>query len=166
MMEYLYTSTYTHHPHPPTFSLPLHTQLYILSSKFQIHGLQTLSCTLFTHHLNNHVSNLEVYFTSVRSIYAHTSPENPGLRIAVVEAAVSEMRKLLGDDDVRNRFFEVMTDTPDFMTDVMTLLVEHPERPVLMQELCEECGPRGEGEGYEVTVSCKTCGKDRTVEFC
>jgi len=42
---------------------------------------------------------------------------------------------------------------------------EEREVEYVAQELCEECGPREEGEGYEITTECKGCGKKRTLEF-
>lgn len=54
-------------------------------------------------------------------------------------------------------------------TDILTLLLEHPSRPVEVeveaQVLCEECGPRDDEDGYSITRECKGCGKVRTLNF-
>lgn len=66
-----------------------------------------------------------------------------------------------------NRFLQIMSDIPDFQAGIMLMLLRNPLRPyeMLVQELCEECGPRNENDTYEVTEECKGCGKEKTLEF-
>lgn len=48
-------------------------------------------------------------------------------------------------------------------------LIEHLSRPMdtelVFAELCDECGPRPEDDGYEVITECKNCGKEKLLEF-
>jgi hypothetical protein len=168
MMEYLYASDYSTTDTAPTFSLDTHTAVFALASTLFIPGLQTLSIAKYRHNLNTLVSDLSVYFASVRAVYALTTSSNPGLRLAVVEAAICEMRNLLAEGTaVRDGFLALTSEVGQFQADIYALLLRNPTRPleVLAQELCEECGPREEGDGYEVTTECKGCGKERTLEF-
>jgi hypothetical protein len=167
MMEYLYTSNYTTYPSEPNYCLPLHGKMYVLASELELSGLQTLAITYFRYNLNHHVTNLDVYFSSVIDVYASTSNSNPGLRLALVEAAISEMHKILNDAPIKKRFHETTARVPQFQEEIFRFLVANPTRPVqfVMQELCEECGPRPENDNYEVTLTCKGCGEERTLEF-
>ncbi|KAH8595016.1 hypothetical protein B0O99DRAFT_169277 [Bisporella sp. PMI_857] len=166
MMEYLYTGTYTTPSQPPDFSLKTHISVFVLASTLSITGLQSLSAQLFTLSLSS-VSDLEVYFQSVRQIYAVTSCDNPQLRLAVVEAAVLEIRSLVGQENVRRAFLEVTSEVGEFQTDIYTYLVDNPTRGVEIETeslvLCEECGPQS--SGYSYTRTCKGCGVARTIEF-
>ncbi|KAF4635932.1 hypothetical protein G7Y89_g2165 [Cudoniella acicularis] len=165
-MEYLYGSQYTTIGVEPTFSLPTHVKVFILAITLGIKGLELYAAAKYKHNLNNFVTNLEVYFSSVAEIYQHTTMENPSLRFAVVEAAVMEMPNLL-EEPVRSRFLEVTRDIPDFHADVLTYLVRDPNRPVEVQIpiLCGECGMREENDMYDVEVECKGCGEQRRVQF-
>lgn len=60
-----------------------------------------------------------------------------------------------------------MAEVPAFQKDVMCTMVENPasQVQVLVPELCEECGPRAEDDGYQVTTTCKGCGVEKTFEF-
>jgi hypothetical protein len=108
-MEYLYTSTSTTNDVDPDFSLPILIKVFHLAIELRISGLEELSVAKFQHNLNNNVNNLEVFFSAVKSIYAHKSSsygagEHTGLRLAVVEAAVSEMSTLLAESSERDSF--------------------------------------------------------------
>lgn len=167
MMEYFYKAKYTTLPSGPDFCLPLHTKVYILASELQITGLQTLSSHLFTKNLVNLVTDLEVYFSSVKDVYSKTTAANSALRIALAKIAISEMRHMLEDEKWWERFVEVTNEVPAFQRDIMAMMVEYPvsQVQVVVQELCEECGPRAEDDGYQVTTACKGCGVDKTLEF-
>lgn len=67
----------------------------------------------------------------------------------------------------REGFFKLTAEVPDFQTEIYFLMLDHPTRPmeVMAPDLCEECGPREEGDGYEVTTECKGCGKEKTLAF-
>jgi len=167
MLEYLYTAKYTTLPLEPDFCLHLHIKVFLLASKLKIAGLQAFSCNSFTSNLNNYVTDLEVYFSCIKEIYSSKSDANPGLRVTVVEAAVSESPQLLGDESVWVGFKEVLNEVPEFQRDFMTMLVQYPDRPVHVAkpELCEDCGPRNEDDGYQMSVVCKGCGVSKTMEF-
>jgi ribosomal protein L37E len=83
-----------------------------------------------------------------------------------VETAVSEIRLLL-TENMWTKFSSVMTDVPEFQRDIMFMMVERAGRLVfaVREELCDHCGPRSEDDGYKVTIACKGCGADKTVEF-
>jgi len=133
MIEYLYSSTYTVTASPPDFSLTAHIQVFILASELQIPGLQSLACNLFNNTLNAMVTDLEVYFAAIKDIYQLTTYENPALRIVVVETAISEMRNILGNEGVRNRFHEVTSEVPEFQVcSFHSILGAIPEGEVLM----------------------------------
>ena len=174
MMEYLYTSTYTTTitDVTPSFSLPQHVSVFNLACTLSITGLKAQSLQKYCYTLKNLVSNLSVYFTSVRTIYAlPPKSAHPELRLAVVETAVLEMRNLLIEgSDQRKDFLELTSGVPHFQADIyMYLLCNGSGTDVQVvsvpQELCEECGAREEGDGYEVTTECKGCGEERTLEF-
>jgi hypothetical protein len=114
MMEYLYTSTYTTQSQPPDFALPVHIKVFVLASMLEIPGLQTLACNSFSNNLNGGVTDLEVYFSAVKEAYAYTTYANPALRLVVVEAAITEMRVLLGTEAVKKRFHSITQEVPDF----------------------------------------------------
>jgi len=165
-MEYFYTSAYTTPDQAPEFGLSEHIKVFSLAVDLACPGLEAVAASNFRETLSNKVADLETYFTSIESIYASTTPEHPALRTIVVEAAIIELRQLL-EGPVRTRFLRLASDVPGFHADVMLTLFHNPSRPVekFAQELCEECGPRDEGDGYEVTTECKSCGMERTLEF-
>jgi hypothetical protein len=70
----------------------------------------------------------------VKSIYAHRSSsygagEHTGLRLAVAEAAISEMSTLL-TEGLRERFFQCTKEVPDFQADLYLVMLRHPTRPL------------------------------------
>jgi hypothetical protein len=168
MMEYLYTSSYTVSELPPSFSLLLHVDVFALAIRLSIPGLRQLSATRFRCTLHSLITNLDVYFNAVKSIYTLTTPAQPELRNIVAEAAVFEMRSLL-DGPFRAGFLSLTTKVPDFQTDIYDLFIKNPSRPMelveVRLELCGQCGPMTEDDGYEVTTECKHCGEERTLRF-
>lgn len=82
------------------------------------------------------------------------------------------MRNLLQEGSEQRRgFLELTSAIPQFQADIYAFLLcnGNPQREVevvtVCQELCEECGAREEGDGYEVTLECKGCGEERSIEF-
>ncbi|TVY71362.1 hypothetical protein LSUE1_G006989 [Lachnellula suecica] len=165
-MEYFYTSSYITTDHAPDYSLPVHIQVFNLAVDFACTGLEAVAAARFRQSLQDNVTDLEVYFKSVKSIYAKTTVAHPALRVAVVEAAIMELRSLL-TEPVRTRFFQITNDVPGFQADIMLALFDSPIRPLerVALELCEECGPRDENDGYKATMDCKSCGAEKTLEF-
>lgn len=165
-MEYFYTCAYTTPSEAPDFGLSEHTKVFSLAVDLACPGLEAVAASNFRDVLSNKVSDLEIYFTSIESVYASTTPANPALRLVVVEAAIIELRQLLAGP-ARTRFLRLAADVPDFHADVMLMLFHNPSHPAekFAQELCEECGPRDEDDGYEVSTECKSCGVMRTLEF-
>ena len=109
-MEYLYTSTYTTTitDVTPSFSLPQHVSVFNLACTLSITGLKAQSLQKYCYTLKNLVSNLSVYFTSVRTIYAlPPKSAHPELRLAVVETAVLEMRNLLIEGSDQRKDFHL-----------------------------------------------------------
>jgi hypothetical protein len=174
-MEYLYTTNYTTvlTDALPTFSLNIHVLVFELATKLLIPGLQNLAAQKFRYTLSNHVRSTAVYFSSVRQIYNEISNDNPVLRLAVLETAVSEIAKLV----LEPGFLQLLNDVPAFQVELLETLGilaangldrrSNGENVVeyVADVLCEECGPRNEDDGYEVTTECKGCGKERTLEF-
>lgn len=174
-MDYLYTTNYTTilTDVTPYFSLNIHILVFDLATKFQIPGLQNLASQKFRYALSNHVRSTAVYFSCIRQIYNTTSKENPVLRLAVLETAVSEVAKLVLEPD----FLQLLNDVPAFQVELLETLGilaangmsrrsdGESEVEYVADVLCEECGPRSEDDGYEVTTECKGCGKKRTLEF-
>jgi hypothetical protein len=113
------------------------------------------------------VTDLKVYFSNVKQIYTTTSREHPGLRNAVIEAAVTEMKTLLDDENVKSSFFEVLREVQGFHTDILRFLADNPNRPVqvVVQQLCDECGPISEEKKYILDTECRGCGKMKSMEF-
>ena len=183
MMEYLYTSTYTTTltDIAPSFSLPLHIAVFNLACVLSIPGLKTQALQKFCYTLKNLVSNLSVYFAAVRRIYETPLSPTPTsqvvhheLRLAVVETAVLELRNLLQEgSEQRKGFLELTSAVPQFQTDIYAFLLcngngnaqREVEVVTVCQELCEECGAREDGDGYEITMECKGCGEERSIEF-
>jgi hypothetical protein len=166
MMQYLYSGTYATTPSQPDFCLSLHLEVYVLATELQIAGLQVVSSNFFSFNLSNYLRSLDVYFSTIREVYSKTTVTNPALRTALVETAVSEIRLLL-TVNMWTKFSSVMTDVPEFQRDIMFMMVERAGRLVfaVREELCDHCGPRSEDDGYKVTIACKGCGADKTVEF-
>ncbi|KAI9641229.1 hypothetical protein NHQ30_010029 [Ciborinia camelliae] len=135
LMEYLYTSAYSlpspsgdisPSPSPyssgPSYSLPLHEQIFYLSVHLAIPALETLAAASFRHTLHTQISNLDIYFSSITRIYQKTTPRNPGLRNALVEAAGQELAGLLGDEQMRRRLWEAMGANDEFWEGVLVFL--------------------------------------------
>ncbi|KAG4427452.1 hypothetical protein IFR05_017065 [Cadophora sp. M221] len=196
MVQYLYTSTYTTTltDIAPSFSLPLHVSVFNLACTLSIPGLKAQALEKYCYTLKNLVSNLSVYYSSVRTIYdtslnSLTSPTSSThininnsnqtqsqihreLRLVVVETAVLEMRNLLQEGSEQRRgFLELTSAVPQFQADIYAFLLcngnsqREVEVVTVCQELCEECGTREEGDGYEVTLECKGCGEEKSIEF-
>ncbi|KUJ19441.1 uncharacterized protein LY89DRAFT_731841 [Mollisia scopiformis] len=166
MMEYLYGSNYTTQDSAPHFSLPLHISIFNLAVDLSIPGLKSLAVLKFRYNLNNYVNEPTIFFAAVRSIYETTTRENPELRLATLDAGISELRNMLNGPH-KPGFFRLTQEVPDFQAEIYLLMLENPTRPmeVMAPELCQECGPREEGDGYEVTTECKGCGEERTLAF-
>ncbi|KAF7879718.1 uncharacterized protein EAF02_007888 [Botrytis sinoallii] len=112
LLEYLYTSAYSIPSPPPntspssstylsgpTYSLPLHEQIFYLASHLQIPALETLAAVYFRHTLHTQISDLDIYFDCIKRIYGKTTRKNPGLRNALVEAAVQELEGMFGNEE-------------------------------------------------------------------
>jgi hypothetical protein len=191
MIEFLYTGSYNTTDTSPTFSLHTHTKVHSLASKYQIASLVALSATNFAAALRR-VSDLEVYFQSIRDVYdlplsetpsqsqqqPAASPEcrssyrNHAIRTEVVEAALVELGKILSSPLVMARFQEICTEVPQFHADFLTAMLEAKiELGNLMEQaeaegaesLCDSCGPSE--EGYEIEVKCRGCGKECLYGF-
>jgi hypothetical protein len=167
MIEYLYTSSYTAESSPPDFALTLHVNIFFLSIQLSIPGLQQLAVARFRNALNTFVKDAKVYLDAVRLIYASTKAKlRPDLRDVVIEAAAIEMRSLL-EEPARTPFLKLTADFPEFQGDLYMFLLSSLSMPlgVVIPHLCEECGPRDEDDGYEVTTDCKGCGQEKTLSF-
>lgn len=191
MIEFLYTGTYNTVDTSPTFSLYMHAKVYSLASKYQIVSLVALSAAKFAAALRR-VSDLEVYFQSIRDVYniplteppsqsqqqppaslePQSSSNSHALRAEVVEAALVELSKILSSPLVMARFQEICIEVPQFHADFLTALLETKiEMGSLMEAgelegaepLCDRCGPRE--EGYEIEVKCKGCGRECLYGF-
>jgi hypothetical protein len=167
LMEYLYSASYKAPDIPPSFSLPLHTTVFQLAVTLAIPSLEAYSASQFRHALNTQVTNLDIYFASVVEIYNKTTSAHPGLRNAVVAAAIVEIKTILGEDAVRDRFHEVTVEFPEFQSEILTMMVEHPDRPieVIIPELCAECGPVDQTQPYVFQAQCRGCGENKSLEF-
>ncbi|APA15193.1 hypothetical protein sscle_14g099630 [Sclerotinia sclerotiorum 1980 UF-70] len=109
LIEYLYASAY---PLPtasgdispttctyltePSYSLPRHEQIFHLAVHLQIPALEALAAASFRHTLNTQISNLDIYFSSIKRIFNKTTDENPGLRNALLEAVVLDLDGFFG----------------------------------------------------------------------
>ncbi len=183
MIEFLYTGSYNTIDTSPAFSLHTHTRVYGLALKYQVQGLVTLSATNFAISLRR-VRDLEVYFQSIRDVYslhaiqdepsappnAQNQPGSPSLahhlRAEVIDAALTEMSKIMSSPPVLTRFQEICTEVPQFHTDFLNMLMEMKDDAENGEEprpLCESCGPRE--EWYEIEVRCRGCGKECLYEF-
>ncbi len=107
MMEYFYSSNYATNDQAPDFSLPFHTKVFCLAVTLSIPGLEELAVAKYKQNLSSYVTDLGVYFASVKDIYALTTSEIPELRNAVVEAAISEMQNLLSGPE-KKRLWNMM----------------------------------------------------------
>jgi hypothetical protein len=114
MMEFLYTSSYTTQLQPPDFSLPTHIKVFALASQLRIPGLQILACDNFTNILSGPVTELDVYFSAVKEVYANTHYTSPMLRRVVAAVAVSEMKSMLGINAVKVRFLQITSEVLEF----------------------------------------------------
>ena len=168
MMEYLYSTTYSTIDKEPDFSLAHHAGVFHLAISLNIPGLLTFSAKCFEVSLISRVKDLNVYFQSVKWVYAATTPEHPELRQILVNAAVTEMPKLLLAPADRSRFLELTSTVKDFQADIYIHLMQtSAENAPGYAVLCEECGPRADDDdhGYLISMDCSGCGKEKTLEF-
>ncbi|KAF7897842.1 uncharacterized protein EAF01_008808 [Botrytis porri] len=140
LLEYLYTSAYSIPSPPPTsspssstylsgpsYSLPLHEQIFYLASHLQIPALETLAAVSFRHTLHTQISDLDIYFDCIKRIYGKTTAKNPGLRNALVEAAVQELEGMLGNEEVKRKLWRVMSENGEFWEEVLRALGRRTE---------------------------------------
>lgn len=167
MMEHFYTSKYTTTPTAPDFCLQLHINVYQLATELRIPGLQDYASNSFASNLSNHVDNLHTFFMAIRKIYTTHSTINSPLRLAVVDTAVSEMKAFLANPAVWTSFTGIMAELPVFQKDVMYVMTMAQDKPPELRptELCKDCGPRAEGDGYEVHMTCQGCGSRKSIKF-
>ena len=68
---------------------------------------------------------------------------------------------------MKKRFFELMAQVPEFQTDVLLFLADDPERPVqvVVQHLCDECGPMSGEDKYVLEAECRQCGKEKSMDL-
>lgn len=174
MIEFFYTGSYNTRDTSPTFSLHTHTHIYGLALKYHIRALACLSAECFAASLRR-VGDLEVYFQSIRDVYnlptikdesspprdaADSRPPANHLRTEVVDAALTELSKILSSPPVLSRFQEICNEVPQFHADFLSILMEMKDEKENLdgsQPLCNSCGPRE--EGYEIEVTCRSCGK-------
>jgi hypothetical protein len=73
----------------------------------------------------------------------------------------------LGNEAVKQNFFELMAHVPEFQTDVLLFLADDPERPVqvVVQHLCDECGPMSGADKYILEAKCRRCGKEQSIDI-
>ncbi|KAF5871265.1 putative btb poz domain containing protein [Botrytis fragariae] len=149
LLEYLYTSAYSIPSPPPntspssstylsgpTYSIPLHEQIFYLASHLQIPALETLAAVSFRHTLHTQISDLDIYFDCIKRIYGKTTTENPGLRNALVEAAVQELEGMLGNGEVKGKLWRVMSENEEFWEEVLRALGRRTE--VRVKEVIRE----------------------------
>ncbi|KAF7926220.1 uncharacterized protein EAE98_006515 [Botrytis deweyae] len=149
LLEYLYTSAYSIPSPPPntspssstylsgpTYSLPLHEQIFYLASHLQIPALETLAAVSFRHTLHTQISDLDIYFDCIKRIYGKTTRKNPGLRNALVEAAVQELEGMLGNEEVKGKLWRVMSENGEFWEEVLRALGRRTE--VRVKEVIRE----------------------------
>ncbi|KAA8563760.1 hypothetical protein EYC84_011778 [Monilinia fructicola] len=206
LMEYLYTSAYSIPAPPsgsspssstyaagPSYSLPLHEQIFYLTVHLEIPALETLATASFRHTLNTQISNLDIYFSSIARIYDRTTENHPGLRNALVEAAVQDLGALLGQEGVKKSLWKAMSANAEFWEGLFRFLssVGHVEVREVVREirvpvevervvekvverevrvesdariLCLQCGPLDEGEDkYALTCHCRVCGEEKRL---
>ncbi|QSZ37715.1 hypothetical protein DSL72_008814 [Monilinia vaccinii-corymbosi] len=206
LMEYLYTSAYSIPPPPagsppsssayasgPSYSLPLHEEIFYLAVQLEIPALEALAAASFRHTLNTQISDLDIYFCSITRIYERTTERNPGLRNALVKAAVQELGGLLGQEKVKESLWKAMGGNEEFWEGILRALgstvnvevrevVRETRVPVEVEKivekivekevqaesderiLCLQCGPLDEGEaGYVLKCKCRVCGQEKSV---
>lgn len=131
-----------------------------------IPALEELSVLKFRDTLNNHVNNPLAFFAAVRAAYATSTPNHGGIRVALLEAGVSELRKIF-QGPYKEDFFKLTRDVAQFQEDMYLMMLEHPDRPmeVIAPDLCIECGPREDGKEYSVVMECIGCNKEKTMTF-
>ncbi|KAG9229460.1 hypothetical protein BJ875DRAFT_488906 [Amylocarpus encephaloides] len=166
VLEFFYTSNYATIDGMPAYSLPTHITVFRLASTLQIPGLQERTAQRFRHNLNHYVTDLNVYFTAIKEVYANTTPDEPALRLAVAETASMEMVNLLAGD-VRVNFLRVTSEVPDFQADIYMALLTYNRAKVefVVAELCDDCGPRDVNDAYKMDIECKGCGQKKTLDF-
>ncbi|KAM0125160.1 hypothetical protein ACHAP3_009907 [Botrytis cinerea] len=197
LLEYLYTSAYSIPSPPPntspssstylsgpTYSLPLHEQIFYLASHLQIPALETLAAVSFRHTLYTQISDLDIYFDCIKRIYGKTTAKNPGLRNALVEAAVQELEGLLENEEVKGKLWRVMSENGEFWEDVIRALGSRTEVrvrevirevrvPVEVEKIVEKIVERDvlaeakeEGEADKEWTLCPDCGpRDEGEEY-
>ncbi|KAK6595578.1 hypothetical protein H4I96_09897 [Botrytis cinerea] len=168
----------------PTYSLPLHEQIFYLASHLQIPALETLAAVSFRHTLHTQISDLDIYFDCVKRIYGKTTAKNPGLRNALVEAAVQELEGLLENEEVKGKLWRVMSENGEFWEDVIRTLGSRTEVrvrevirevrvPVEVEKIVEKIVERDvlaeakeEGEADKEWTLCPDCGpRDEGEEY-
>ncbi|TGO69554.1 hypothetical protein BOTNAR_0009g00010 [Botryotinia narcissicola] len=199
LLEYLYTSAYSIPSPPPntspssstylsgpTYSLPLHEEIFYLASHLQIPALETLAAVSFRYTLHTQISDLDIYFDCIKRIYGKTTTKNPGLRNALVEAAVQELEGMLGNEEVKSKLWRAMGENGEFWEEVLRALgrrtgvkvkevirevrvpveveVEKIVERVVEREVAGEAkkngdgGEESEGEGDKEWTLCPDCG--------
>ncbi|THV52995.1 hypothetical protein BGAL_0062g00110 [Botrytis galanthina] len=149
LLEYLYTSAYSIPSPPPntspssstylsgpTYSLPLHEQIFYLASHLQVPALENLAAVSFRHTLHTQISDLDIYFDCIKRIYGKTTTKNPGLRNALVEAAVQELEGMLGNEEVKGKLWRAMSEIGEFWEEVLRALGRRTE--VRIKEVIRE----------------------------
>ncbi|KAK6597245.1 hypothetical protein H4I95_09516 [Botrytis cinerea] len=168
----------------PTYSLPLHEQIFYLASHLQIPALETLAAVSFRHTLHTQISDLDIYFDCIKRIYGKTTAKNPGLRNALVEAAVQELEGLLENEEVKGKLWRVMSENGEFWEDVIRALGSRTEVrvrevirevrvPVEVEKIVEKIVERDvlaeakeEGEADKEWTLCPDCGpRDEGEEY-
>jgi hypothetical protein len=146
----------------------MHISVFNLACKYQIPSLQSLAAAKFTFVMNTELTDISVFFDLVTVIY---SDEDGGtarnaLKKAVTEAAVQEMRTLLGEG-TRIGFMGLLSRNLEFLKDVLEMMKIQAERGEVVggeergMFLCEDCAPKGpEGEIIQqIAVQCRGCGE-------
>jgi len=109
------------------------------------------------------LSDLEVYFSAVVSVYATTTAEHPGLRHALAEIGALAMNQMIGEEKVRKRFHETTSRVEEFQRDLVAVLISGRSVDLVTQMLCDECG--ADPEGYSVDIQCRGCGEMKRLDF-
>lgn len=129
-----------------------------MAQKYDIPSLCTLTATKYADALLA-CADPEEYFESVTSVYERTTAETGNaLRVTLVQAACTELCKMLAVDGARNKLREVVLAVPEFGWDV---LVGVEESEGAMDTLCDDCGPNY--TPYVVEERCQNCGKQCVV---
>jgi hypothetical protein len=176
MIEFLYTSTYSTIDVGPSFSLFVHIKIHSLALKYGIRALTILAATKFSSALCQ-VSDLEVYFQSIREVYSQSLPtitakeeaqngQQPtpsagsqitldyshsyALRAEVVDAALVELGNILSSPPVLTRFHQICATVPQFHADFLVAMLESKLK---IENALESVIGNGEAEPL-----CDSCG--------